>query len=344
LEYSQSALSIAQNIPDSELKNSALLAIAQAYMKLGFAYNAQKQYSEAMTAFHQALDFAQQAGDRHGEFNTLQMLTYSPTALAREFIAAEEFQQASAALQQGLEYGQQALTLAQNDEQKRKALGGLWTIYASMGQLYDAQEEYPKAIEAYQQGLAVTRQLGDRSSEATTLVAIAGYYSQLSQYRQALELQQQSLAIVREIGDPSWEVVMLISIGKTYGNLGQYSQTREHYQQALAIAVQQGALIPQVLILNNLGTVAIAQGEYAGALEHLQQALPISQEVHRRLPTETPDNLAQLCTFSSRNNQTSESPAYLVDQVIENQRNGCLELTRSFEAKTLNNIGYVYDS
>lgn len=341
LKFSQSAMLIAQNLPDDERKKAAL-GIATAYSGTTHAYDAQKNYPEAIAATHQTINFAQQAGNQRLAFSALGVLVSRHANLGMEFTTAGKFQQASAVLQQGLEYGQQRLTLAQNDEQKRDALEGIWVIYTTIGNLDAKQEQYPKAIEAVKQALAITRQLGNRALEAITLGAIAGYHSSLDQYRQALERNQQSLAIFRELGKPLQEIMALGGIGKAYSDLGQYSKAREYYQQALAIAKQQRATLMEALILNNIGIIDAAQGEYVRALEHYQQALQINGEVRRRLPTEAPNNLGRLCySGASEDNETSSS-AYLVEQTIEHERKNCLEVARSIEAKTLNNIGYVY--
>jgi tetratricopeptide (TPR) repeat protein len=338
LKFSQSALTIAQNLPDSQLKNDALLGIAYAYSAIGFAYDAQKQYSEAIAASGQAIDFARQAGEQELECQFLTALEYRHADLGNELVAAGEFQQALTVFQQGLKYGEQALAIAQNDKQKKEALTGIRIIHGDIGFLYDAQEQYVKAIGAHQQSLAISRQIGDRSSEALTLNLIAGTHTKLGQFRQTLELYEQSLAIYRELREPLQEAATLLGIGRSYGELGQYSKARDYYQQALAITRQQGAALREASVLNNLGNIDEEQGEYAQALAHFQQALQISQELRRRLPTETANNMAQLCSMSF----TASKVAYLANRELEDGRKGCLESAQSLEGKTLNNIGQVY--
>src|SRR5919199_1326284 len=299
LKFSQSALSIAQNLPDAERKN-ALLGISLAYGAIGHSYNALKQYSEAISANQQALSFAQQAGDREAEFGAWSMIVSTHYFLAQQLGAAGKFQQALETFQQGLKYGQQALAQAdENPEWKRQALKILRILYSGIANLYFDQGKYPNSTEAYQQALAIERQLGDRGGEASTLKLIAGNHARLGEFRQALELHEQVLTIVRELQDPVGEAGALVGIGKTYSDLGQYSKAEEYYQQALAIARKQGALLDQAGILNNLGGIYGTQGERERQLKSYQEALQLNREVRRRISTETSDNLARLCSIGA---------------------------------------------
>jgi len=348
----QEALAIAQDLPSFELqpgfelKKVVLWGIRITYSGIGHSHDALSQYAEAIAAHQQELSFAQQAGDREAEFGAWSMIVNTHYSLAEQLRAAGKFQQALETFQQGLKYGQQALAQAdKNPEWKRQALDILDTLYTGIAILYFRQGQYPKSIEAYQQILAIKRQLGDRGGEALTLKLIAGNHARLGEFRQALELYDQALTIVRELQDPVGEAGALVSIGKTYDDLGQYSKAEEYYQQALAITRQQGALIDQATILNNLGGIYGTQGEYERQLKSYQEALQLNREVRRRIPMETPDNLARLCSIgASKNGQTSSSPTYLAERNVENQRNTCLESTRHLEAVTLNNIGLVYSN
>lgn len=353
LKLSQSAMTIAQDLPDSELKNTILSGVALDYSAIGHAYGAQKQYSEAIHAHQQALSLARQAGNSQTAFNALQMLVSHHIGLAKELAAAGEFEQALAMLQAGLEYGKQTLTYAEdNPEWNHQALTIQKLIYDTLAHLYSGEEQYAAAIEADQQALAINRQMSDlpnsdrealRFSEARILESIANAHSRLSEYPQALEFFQQSLAIVRELGDPLWEAMVLAGIGRIYGDLGQYSKAREYYQQALEITNEQGAIRREAMILNKLGALDSAQGEYAQALQHFQQVLQLNQELRQRIPTESPDTLGHICHGETIDTE-SDRAAYLLDSLIEHMRSGCLESVRNQESATLNNIGFVYSS
>lgn len=73
------------------------------------------------------------------------------------------------------------------------ALGRLGTTYTSL-------KDYQKAIEYYQQGLAIARESKNRKLEALTLVAIGNvYHHSLENYLKTIDYYQQALTIARQI-------------------------------------------------------------------------------------------------------------------------------------------------
>ncbi|MGJ5634882.1 CHAT domain-containing protein, partial [Nostoc sp. CALU 1950] len=142
--------------------------------------------------------------------------------------------------------------------------------------------QYPKALEFYQQALAIIKEIGDRSGESTTLNNIGAIYDSLGQYPKALEYFQQALAIIKEIGDRSREGGSLNNIGAIYSSLGQYPKALEFYQQALAIIKEIGDRSGEGTTLNNIGGIYDSLGQYPKALEFYQQALAIIKEIGDR--------------------------------------------------------------
>ncbi|MFB2969173.1 tetratricopeptide repeat protein [Aerosakkonema sp. BLCC-F183] len=63
------------------------------------------------------------------------------------------------------------------------------------------QGQWQKALETFQQVLAIRSQLGDRSGAADTLIKIGDIYDRLSRVQMARNYYQQALEIYREIGD-----------------------------------------------------------------------------------------------------------------------------------------------
>ena len=90
------------------------------------------------------------------------------------------------------------------------ARGQTW---ATWGMAYADLGEVRRAIEYYEQALAIAREIGDRRGEGTDLGNLGNAYADLGQVRRAIEYYEQALAIAREIGDRRGE-------GNTLGNLG----------------------------------------------------------------------------------------------------------------------------
>ena len=151
----------------------------------------------------------------------------------------------------------------------------LGTSYAALGQT-------GRAIEHYQQALAIARETGNRSIESTALGNLGNSYSTLGQTGRAVEHYQQTLAIARETGDRGIEGGALGSLGNDYADLGQTGRAIEHYQQALAIAIETGHRSSEGLWLGGLGGCYADLGQTERAIEHYQQALAIAIETGHR--------------------------------------------------------------
>ena len=151
----------------------------------------------------------------------------------------------------------------------------LGTSYAALGQT-------GRAIEHYQQALAIARETGDRSIESTELGNLGNSYSTLGQTGRAVEYYEQALAIARETGDRGIEGSALGSLGNDYADLGQTERAIEHYQQALAIARETGHRSSEGLWLGGLGGCYADLGQTERAAEHYQQALAIAIETGDR--------------------------------------------------------------
>ncbi|MCA2792504.1 MAG: tetratricopeptide repeat protein, partial [Microcystis sp. M112S2] len=131
------------------------------------------------------------------------------------------------------DYYLELVTVYQQQEEQTN-----WNYAASLtslGNAYNYLGEYQKAIEFYQQSLAIKREIGDRGGEAKSYIGLGNVYRSLGEYQKAIEFHQQSLAIEREIGDRGGEAKSYNNLGNVYDSLGEYQKAIEFYQQSLAI-------------------------------------------------------------------------------------------------------------
>jgi tetratricopeptide (TPR) repeat protein len=90
--------------------------------------------------------------------------------------------------------------------------------------LYQQQRQYDQALAALQKALSINRELGDRSSEQSTLTS--GHYILIS------------------------EDSILIRIGEIYEQQGQYEQALQSYQQALTLNRQLVIALVQATLMS----------------------------------------------------------------------------------------------
>ncbi len=160
-------------------------------------------------------------------------------------------------------------------EQKRVSLGNLGNAYYSLGQV-------GRAIDCYQQALAIAREIGNRQDEGVWLGNLGLTYADLGQVAHAIDHHQQALAIAKETGNRRSEGSQLGNLGLAYADLGQVERAIDHQQQALAIAKEIGDRRGEGNRLGALGSAYAALGQVERAIDHQQQALAIAKEIGDR--------------------------------------------------------------
>ena len=118
-----------------------------------------------------------------------------------------------------------------------------------------------KAIEYYEQGLLIQREIGDRRGEGAKLGNLGSAYLNLGQYPKAIEYYEGALLISHEIGDRRGEGSRLGNLGSAYLNLGQTAKAIEYYEGAKAIFTD---LAVPPLIEQMERNIAAAQGKLGG--------------------------------------------------------------------------------
>jgi tetratricopeptide (TPR) repeat protein len=158
----------------------------------------------------------------------------------------------------------------------------LANIVFSLGEIHHSLYNFSQAINYYEQALALSRQVGDKAGEATTLNNIGGVYNALGEKQQALAYYEQALALWRQVGDKAGEAATLNNIGRVYDDLGEKQQALAYYEQALPLRRQVGNKAGEANTLNNIGGVYDDLGEKQQALAYYEQALPLRRQVGDR--------------------------------------------------------------
>jgi tetratricopeptide (TPR) repeat protein len=243
---------------------------------LGNVYGDLGQVTRAIEHHGQALVITREIGDRRNEGIHLGNLGLAYADLGEP--------------RRAIEYHQQALVIAREicaastersaewaDARRNEGihLGNLGLAYADLG-------EPRRAIEFYDQALAISREIGDRGDEGADLGALGLAYADLGEPRRAIEYLEQALVIAREIGDRRNEGNWLGNLGLAYVALGEPRRVIEYHEQALAIAREIGDRRNEGAWLGNLGLAYADLEEPRRATEFYNQALVISREVNDR--------------------------------------------------------------
>ncbi|HSY62277.1 MAG TPA: tetratricopeptide repeat protein [Cytophaga sp.] len=223
-------------------------------------------------------------------------------------------------------YYQQALTLSQRIKNNHLLLSSLNDI----GICYIELNKMDSAVVAFEEAIAVARQLNDalRVAKITTnignvylhkndRVRAIDYYLQSArlwetaanqdglpalyaninsllndqkEYDKALEYGNKAIALAAKIGDDFSGVNALLNLSNTYSGLGKFEKQHELLQQALPLA-KKGENIEQIAtVYNNLGDYFYEKKQYQPSLNNYLESYKYSQQL---------GNQYHLCTESA---------------------------------------------
>ncbi|MBC8447743.1 MAG: tetratricopeptide repeat protein [Chloroflexi bacterium] len=181
---------------------------------------------------------------------------------------------------------------AQLVEMREKLLGRLTAPSSRAGNLrrlgcaYHSLGQVARAIELYQEALAIAREISDRWREGINLGRLGSAYRDLGEIERAIKLLEESLTITREIGDRREEGIQLGRLGRAYRALGQIERAIEFYEEALAITREIGGETgdrrEEGGQLGRLGVAYRDLGQVKRAIEVHEQALAITREIGDR--------------------------------------------------------------
>jgi predicted ATPase/Tfp pilus assembly protein PilF len=150
------------------------------------------------------------------------------------------------------------------------------------GYLARYQGDYAASRSFCEEGLALSRELGDRWWTAMSINNLATLAKYRGEYMLASSLYEESLAIRRELGD-QWQIAeTLNNMGILTKDRGDYDQARSLLQESLALKQARGDIWGMAMSLNKLGDVAFCEGDYTQARFLQEQSLAFYREIGDR--------------------------------------------------------------
>lgn len=235
---------------------------ADALVHLGSAYYLTGQMPKGVETCRQALEIAQQVGERRIEADALGWMGGCYRSLG-------EYQRA-------LELHEQAVKIA-------REIGYYdWeaACLINVGNDYYFLKQYQKQLEAYESALEVARSISNRRWEAYSLGGLGFAYQALEQYQQAIEHREQALDICREVKDRREEGYSLWGLGNAYCSTEQFHKAVEYHNQALTIFEEINDFRGICITLDSLGELYSASNQPQKAIESYQKLLDMQQEAN----------------------------------------------------------------
>lgn len=226
-----------------------LRTLSAIYSQLGNAYFYLGDYSKAMQYHKLDLTLARSMSDRLGEgkyrkelktFNHDKFLFISAKSsgnLGNTLKVMGRFDEAALCCERHLTIARQ---LGDRLSEGR-ALYNLGNVYHAKGKQLgqkegpgdysdEVKESLTKAVDYYQQNLALMRDIGDRSAQGRSCGNLGNTYYLLGDFAAAIEHHQERLRIAREFGDKAAERRANSNLGNSHIFLGQFELAADHYK------------------------------------------------------------------------------------------------------------------
>jgi len=152
----------------------------------------------------------------------------------------------------------------------------------NIGLGYKTLGDCEKAIFYLNQSFAIQRETLDKRGEAFTVNNLGGCYLMLNDFPKAQNFFERSLALHREVKNQRSEANSLNNLGQLFARIGDRTKAVEFFEQSLAMRRIIGDKAGEAVPLQNLGRIFLAAGDKAKAMEYFQQSNALARQVGDR--------------------------------------------------------------
>jgi predicted ATPase/DNA-binding CsgD family transcriptional regulator len=155
--------------------------------------------------------------------------------------------------------------------------------------------DVPGAMRRHEQALSLAREIGDRKSEALSLINLGAQIDALGERERAMASTEAGLAIAREIAEPEPMVLALSNLAEMTWLQGEGAQAAARYEEALTLARAHRVdwVVPQILL--GLARTTLDLHDYQRAVGFLRESLELGSARGNTVDViETMEGLAEL--------------------------------------------------
>lgn len=146
-------------------------------------------------------------------------------------------------------------------------IAGAGKAYRNMGYVLLEMNQPKAAIDAYEKGIKIARQLKDRKAEAKCLASMGAAYERGGQYDNCISLCSEAEVMNREVGNRKGEAVAVANAAVALATMGQYNHSIKLHERALLMAQACGDVEGVDVIQENLENTRDKKEKYEAALQ-----------------------------------------------------------------------------
>ena len=153
------------------------------------------------------------------------------------------------------------------------------TVLGNIGNVYSDQGDYVKAVQYDLKALAIYNKLKNKKGIARNLSNIGVVYQHQQNYTKASECYFKALSMYHDMGNKIDMANTLANIGDLYDDQKNDEEALKYNFKALAIFKTIGDKNDYALTLGDIGGIYFNQKKYSKALNYFFEALPIEQKI-----------------------------------------------------------------
>lgn len=157
-------------------------------------------------------------------------------------------------------------------ESELKAMTDIAVIDLATGDLRQASS-------LFQQALVLSRQVGDKRAEGTSLAGLGAAYSRLGDLGKAIGILREAVSIAAFLGDTKAQGVSLQNLGNCYVRLGKLGLAQDTFEGRIALSESIQDWRGVASGLGNLAVVLFSKGDQLAAMDLLQRQLTLAEQI-----------------------------------------------------------------
>ena len=157
--------------------------------------------------------------------------------------------------------------------------GGVAIVLVQLGQIARTRGEHGRAVALSDEGLTLSRKLGNRMGAAIALNTLGCVERQRGDAESAIARHEQSLALFEDLGHERGVAYTLTNLGLAALGRGEFERALALHEQSLALYERLGDKTGIALVLLNLGDAARVLGDHERARALYVDALALYREL-----------------------------------------------------------------
>ncbi|MBN1950129.1 MAG: tetratricopeptide repeat protein [Bacteroidales bacterium] len=178
---------------------------------------------------------------------------------------------------------EESVEILKRDLKARQVAGdksGTSSVLEELGQVYQDDFQYSRALESYSKSLQLKREIGDVAGEIDVLNGIASVMYDSGSYYVALQNFEQSFALASTLDDKQKSSDILSNMAVVYENSFRFNEALEKLKESRQLKEETGDLLGVSGIQKSIGNIYIQENDFRGAAEAISKSVAIARKLN----------------------------------------------------------------